>query len=150
MESLDRIYALSPLLTSTLSYSVKSWLTGFLENDVVDPAQRAFLKNGSTHQCLSTLINVLEDARQKRGVDGSALFFLISYDQKKAYDSIQRYSIRASLERFNFPEMFISLILNLHHQLRASFRTFFGLTDPFDILNGLRQPPCPSHFYSFH
>lgn len=110
-----------------------------LEHDIVDPAQRAFLRNGCTHQCITTLLNVIEDAKQKRLYDSSSQFFLVSYDQKKAYDSIQRYSIRASLDRFSLPERWISLVLSIHDNLRASFRTYFGLTNSFAILNGLQQ-----------
>lgn len=122
-----------------------------LEHDVIDPAQRAFLKNGSTHQCISTLLNVLEDAKQKRVMNPLTQFFLIAYDQKKAYDSVQKFSIRASLERFSFPEKFILFILNIHDHLRASFRTFYGLTDVFDVLNGLQQgnPLAPLIFIIF-
>lgn len=122
-----------------------------LEHDVLEPAQRAFLKNGSTHQCISTLINILEDAKQKRLRDPMVQFFMVAYDQKKAYDSVQKYSIRASLERFNLPEKFIVFILNIHNHLHASFRTFFGLTDPFEVLNGLQQgnPLAPLIFIMF-
>ncbi len=98
-----------------------------LENDVVEPAQRAFLRNGSTHQCISTLISVFEDFAQKKQAGKHSLFFT-SYDQKKAYDSVQRYSIRASLERFNMPETFIAFN---HTQLLASFKTFYGLPSKF-------------------
>ena len=82
---------------------------------------------------------MLEDAKQKRFLNSLVKFFLVTYDQKKAYDSVQRYSIRATLERFNAPENFILLIMNLHENLRASFKTFYGLTESFSVLNGLQQ-----------
>jgi hypothetical protein len=110
-----------------------------LENDVIEPAQRTFLRNGSTHQCVSTLINIFEDAAHKRSKSSQSTFYFTSYDQKKAYDSLQKYSIRASLKHFNMPDSFIKFVLNNHSQLRACFKTFFGLSNPFEILNGLQQ-----------
>src|ERR1700735_3510190 len=61
------------------------------------------------------------------------------YDQSKAYDSVQLFSIKASLERFNLPENFISYVLSIHSNIRASFKTFFGLTDSFKIENSIKQ-----------
>jgi hypothetical protein len=65
-----------------------------LRHDVVTPAQRAFLKNGSVHHCI-TMLNILEDAMHKRRLQPDSTLYLILYDQAKAYDSVQRYSIRA-------------------------------------------------------
>jgi hypothetical protein len=101
-------------------------------HEVVSPAQRAFLKNGSINQCITTILNVFEDARQKRRLHDSVLY-MIAYDQAKAYDSVQIYSIRATLERFNLPDSFINYCVNMHTCIRASFKTFYGLTDSFNV-----------------
>jgi hypothetical protein len=61
------------------------------------------------------------------------------YDQSKAYDSVQLYSIKASLERFNLPEKFINYILSIHSSIKATFKTYFGLTDSFTIENSIKQ-----------
>ena len=50
--------------------------------------------------------------QEKRKKDKSALLFLLAYDQVKAYDSVQAYTIQASLERFNLPAEFISYVLS--------------------------------------
>ena len=47
------------------------------------------------------------------GAGGSKPLFVLSYDQGKAYDSVQRYTVRATLERFNMPESFIKWILGM-------------------------------------
>ena len=110
-----------------------------LENpQVMNNAQRAFLKDGSTSQCITTALNVLEDFQRKRKKTLSQLF-LLAYDQVKAYDSVQAYTIRASLERFNLPESFISYALSNLENATSSFKTFFGPTDEFQVLTSVRQ-----------
>jgi len=122
-----------------------------LDQEVVTPAQRAFLKNGSVHQCITTMLNILEDALHKRRLRPKASLYLILYDQAKAYDSVQRYSIRASLERFNMPESFITYCMNMHTHINAMFKTFYGLTDPFLVENSIKQgdPLAPLIFVLF-
>ena len=110
-----------------------------LTKDVLSPAQRAFIKNGSTHHCISTLINVLEDAKHKRALSPGHTLYFTSYDQAKAYDSVQFFSIKASLERFNLPDSFIKYVLNIHLNIRAAFKTFYGLTETFEIENSIKQ-----------
>src|SRR4051794_24457460 len=61
-------------------------------------------------------LNVLEDFKEKNKANEKATLFLLAYDMEKAYDTVQEYTIRASLERFNLPELFISFVLcNLNH-----------------------------------
>ena len=76
-------------------------------DEILNRAQRAFLKNGCINQCINTALNVFEDFKVKQKKNPKALLFAISYDQEKAYDSVQKYTIRASQERFNLPESFI-------------------------------------------
>jgi len=110
-----------------------------LENPhVMNKAQRAFLKDGSTSQCITTALNILEDFQRKRKKTQSRLF-LLAYDQVKAYDSVQAYSIRASLERFNLPEKFISYVLSNLENATSCFKTFYGPTDEFQVVTSVRQ-----------
>ena len=106
---------------------------------MMTPSQRAFLRDGSTAQCLNITLNVLEDFREKFKKDQKATLFLLAYDQEKAYDSVQEYTIRASLERFNLPERFISFVLcNLRHAT-SCFKTFYGPTREFQVQTSVRQ-----------
>lgn len=50
---------------------------------ILNSAQRAFLRDGCTSQCITTVLNVLEDFKGK----GGGSLFLLAYDQVKAYDS---------------------------------------------------------------
>ena len=97
---------------------------------ILNSAQRAFLK------CISTALNIFEDSQERR--DNKELY-VVSYDQEKAYDSVQAYTIKASLERFNMPEKLITYILSGLQNATSCFKTFFGLTDEFKIETSVRQ-----------
>ncbi len=96
---------------------------------VVTSAQRAFLKDGSTSQCLNIALNVLEDFREKQRTNPGCQLFMMSYDQVKAYDCVQAYTIKASLERFNLPDLFISYVLSNLEDATSCFKTFYGPTE---------------------
>ena len=110
-----------------------------LHPDLVHAAQRGFLRDGGVDQCVDTVLDVIEDWRQRNGNDRSLRLLLMSYDQAKAYDSVQGYSIRASLERFNMPESFISYVLSGLQGATSCVRTAGGLTKPFNVLSSVRQ-----------
>ena len=110
---------------------------------LMNKAQRAFIKDGNTSQCITTALNVLEDFQRKRKKSLSRLF-LLTYDQVKAYDSVQAYTIRASLERFNLPENFISYVLCNLENATSCFKTFYGPTIEFAVETSVRQGDPPS------
>ena len=57
----------------------------------------------------------------------------------KAYDSVQAYTIRASLERFNLPTDFINYVLSNLDGATSCFKTFYGPTEEFAIETSVRQ-----------
>ena len=87
-------------------------------------------------QYISTALNVFEDARERK--DNKDLY-VVSYDQEKAYDSVQAYTIKASLEPFNMPEKFIDYILSGLENATSCFKTFFGLTNEFKVETSVKQ-----------
>ena len=64
---------------------------------------------------------------------------MVSYDQVKAYDCVQSYSIKASLERFNLPEKFISYVLSNLENATSCFKTFYGPSDDVQVQASVRQ-----------
>jgi len=105
----------------------------------MNSSQRAFLKDGSTSQCLNIALNILEDFKEKSKTAQDCTLFLLAYDQEKAYDSVQEYTIRASLERFNLPEIFISFVLCNLRNATSCFKTFYGPTREFQVETSVRQ-----------
>jgi hypothetical protein len=65
--------------------------------DVLTPAQRGFHKDGSVEQGVATLVDIIADWKQRRSAGENTPLYVVSYDQAKAYDSVQAYTIRASL-----------------------------------------------------
>lgn len=114
-------------------------------------AQRGFQMDGYVGQCTGAIVDVIEDwRRRKEGVSGAGDLYVVSYDQSKAYDSVQEYTIRASLERFNMPELFIRYAVSCLHDARSRVRTAGGLTAPFAVRSGVRQgDPLAPLLYAF-
>ena len=60
---------------------------------LLSEAQRGFLAEGSVLQCVSSLVDVIEDWRQKKrdlGPHRAGPLYVLSYDQSKAYDSVSQ------------------------------------------------------------
>jgi hypothetical protein len=109
------------------------------EPKLLTRAQRAFLKDGCTSQCIDIVLNILEDFHEKRRQNPQNRLFMIAYDMVKAYDSVQAYSIRASLERFNLPEAFIQYVLSNLEDATSCFKTFYGPTSEVPVEASVRQ-----------
>jgi len=88
---------------------------------LLHPSQRAFLKNGDTGQCIDMVLDVFEDFnRCKRPVGGE--LFVASYDQAKAYHSVQQFSLECSLRRFGFPQAAIDYFCSTLSEPRGPSR----------------------------
>jgi len=57
----------------------------------------------------------------------------------KAYDCVQAYSIKASLERFNLPAPFIQYVLSNLEDATSCFKTFYGPTQEIPVEASVRQ-----------
>ena len=88
---------------------------------------------------MNVLLNILEDFHQKKSQNPKRQLFLVAYDQVKAFDSVQEYSIRASLERFNLPEVFIQFVLSNLENATSCFKTFYGPTADIPVEASVRQ-----------
>jgi hypothetical protein len=107
--------------------------------ELLNISQRAFLRNGDVSQCIGTLLDVFEDHQSKRVRDPKAQLFCVSYDLSKAYDSVQEYSIRASLERFEFPVEIVDYVCSSLWGSQSRVQTRDGPTKTFDVLSCVRQ-----------
>jgi ribonuclease HI len=101
--------------------------------------QRAFLRNGDVAQCVATLLDVFEDHLGKRRDDLRASLYCVSYDLSKAFDSVQEYSIRASLERFQLPPEIVDYVCSSLWGSKSRVRTRDGPSNTFDVLSSVRQ-----------
>ena len=106
---------------------------------VLDDAQRAYLHDGNSKQCLHTIFDVCEDFNERFVRAHDAELILLSYDIRKAFDSVQRFSIVASCERLNLPKAFIDLLSDSLTDSSSRVRTHHGLSEEFDVLTSVRQ-----------
>ena len=133
-----------PVLGRLVSKVMATRLGDILTNHptLLTPAQRAFIRDGAHSQCVDTVLDVFEDHRQTTGQGRgrkSKPLYAVSYDQKKAYDSVQQYTVEATLTRFNLPEAFIELVLSSMTEATSCVRTAGGLTKPFTRQSSLTQ-----------
>jgi exonuclease III len=105
--------------------------------DIIDAAQRGFLRQGCTAQCIDVLVDILEDYNSSKAGKNPLLVML--YDQSKAYDSVQWYALKAALRRCRLPDNFISYVRSCLDGAKASVHTAHGLTAPFVVRTGVRQ-----------
>ena len=106
--------------------------------ELLHVGQRAFLANGDVSQCINTVVDVLEDFNQHKRRAGGVLH-AVSYDQRKAYDSVQRTSIQATLDRFRFPRSIRDYICSGLDSAVSAVKTDLGLTDEFAVRSSVRQ-----------
>lgn len=102
-------------------------------------AQRAYLMDGSSKQCITALLDTIEDYQERRPTDAALELIVTSYDIRKAFDSVQHFSIRASCERLNLPQGFITYILSTLDGAESRVKCADGLTASFPILSSVRQ-----------
>ena len=116
-------------------------LTGVLHTnpDVLDEAQRANLHDGNCRQSLNTVFNMCEDYLERAKSDPDAELFLTSYDVRKAFDSVQGFTLLATCERFGLPKIFASILVSSLSGGVSRVRTAGGLTEPIQILTSVRQ-----------
>ena len=106
-----------------------------LNPNILNPQQRAYLKNGSTKQCIEALVDITKEILQAPNSN----LIITTYDVRKAFDSIQHYSIEATLNRFNFPHPFINLVLSALKDATSKVHTHHGLTDDINLRTSVRQ-----------
>ena len=103
--------------------------------DILSATQRGFLRHGNIGQCIDVLIDALEDEKKNKKTS----LHVASYDQTKAYDSVQAYTIRMSLERVNFPKSFINYVLSSLTDSTATILTDMGESQPIALKTGVKQ-----------
>jgi hypothetical protein len=81
------------------------------------------------------LIDVLQHRKRQR----NRQVYAVLYDQKKAYDSVQHYTIERTLERFGMPEEFINFVMTSLQEATSSVTTQWGTTRPFQLLTSVKQ-----------
>jgi ribonuclease HI len=111
------------------------------EVEVFENANRAYSQEGSFKQALRVFTDTTIHWNASKGPPPkrSEALNLILYDLAKAFDSVQKFSIKAACERYNLPPAFIELMLNMLTEADSSVRTSAGNTRAFRLRTSVRQ-----------
>jgi len=110
-----------------------------LKPELLHQGQRAFIANGDVSQCVNSVLDVFEEFNEKHRRKKKEQLHVVSYDVQRAFDAVQRDSIRATLSRFQFPPLAIDYICSSLQGATSSVITAFGPTDPFQVRSSVRQ-----------
>jgi hypothetical protein len=118
-------------------------LTNYFENNnLLSKLQAGFRKNHATYDQILSLINTFEDRKQYSKYKEIHACFL---DLKKAFDSVEHWGIKQSLEHYQVQDSFIELVMNMYRNCAGYIRTYeHGNTKSFPLTKGIRQGDCLS------
>ena len=86
----------------------------------------------------STPIHILNNIIEDSYCNNKELW-LLSQDMSKAYDSVNIHLLQKAVERIQLPSQLTQIILNLLLDRSNKIITNFGLTQPYNIKNGIDQ-----------
>jgi len=96
--------------------------------------QAGFRPGKGTRDQIMNLKMILEKNRE-RGIE----IFLCFIDYSKAFDMVAHDILWNNMYSMGFPTHIILLLKSLYLQQKAAVRTTYGMTDWFDIEQGIRQ-----------
>jgi len=102
--------------------------------DIINKDQAGFTKGRSIFDQVKTTKLVIEYMNRANKIGT-----IIALDQEKAYDKILHEYLWEVLKKFNFPESFIKTIQHLYENAVTTVMINGELSEPFQILRGVRQ-----------
>jgi hypothetical protein len=116
-------------------------LTHTERKGILSEQQNGFRPGRSVFEHIRILTNVIEDAKvNKKEIHASFIDF------KKAFDSVEHWLVKRSMEFYGLPANFITLIGEIMSDNRTSVLTHYGVTDAIALERGVRQGDVLSPF----
>jgi hypothetical protein len=106
----------------------------FAQHPILNPSQRGFLLGGCTTKCIDELLDVMQWSKNHHSP-----LYLLFYDIKQAYDSVQVGVLARAMRRIRLPPAFIQLVVDSLTGLTSCVRTVYGLTRSFSVERSVRQ-----------
>jgi hypothetical protein len=106
----------------------------FTSHQILNPHNYVALPGNSTNNPIHILNNFLEDATANKKE-----IWLLSQDMSKAYDSVNLSLFTKALKRLNMPAQLINILINLLTDRTNRVITNFGLTNPYEVEDGIDQ-----------
>ena len=107
--------------------------------DLVHSNQTGFLKHRSISDHIRTLDDIIYIASQ-RNLSG----MIVSLDFQRAFDTVEKETILATLEQFNFGENFINMVRVLMANSQCCIQNGGWLSEWFKTERGIKQGCCTS------
>ncbi|XP_063600256.1 uncharacterized protein LOC134776430 [Penaeus indicus] len=102
--------------------------------DHLPETQCGFRTNRGTTDMVFVLRQLLEKCReQNKGL------YVTFVDLTKAFDTVSRKGLWMIMERLGCPPKFLSMVIQLHDDQRGQVRLNSDLSEPFPIVNGVKQ-----------
>ena len=105
-----------------------------LAETIIDETQCGFRKMRGCNDMVFVARQVQEKAREQQ-----CSLNICFFDIKKAYDTVNRDILWPLLLKCGLPLKVVTLIRKLHEGMKAVVRVKDTFTEPFDVLNGLKQ-----------
>ncbi len=124
-------------LLDTVCKAVVKFMTNhlikiFTQNKVLQSYNFAALPHSFTFKPLYIIDNILYDVKQH-----DHKVWLLFQNMSKAYDRINIFILQKAMLRLNIPSPFITFITNLFTNRTNQIFTYYGTTDPYNILVGI-------------
>ena len=104
------------------------------ENKVISKLQGAWQKNKYTTDNAKIVVSQIEDS-----IINKKEIHLLYIDIRKAFDSVEKWGIKKTLKYYRFPKEFIRMIIELYGENLLDVITAHGMTEKFEVGNGVRQ-----------
>src|SRR6185436_19798927 len=101
---------------------------------ILNPNNWAALPGNRTHDPINILNNVMEEAREFKKE-----LWLFFQDISKAYDSMSSLALQKAMERIKIPTQIITILNSILANRSNRVITFYGLTDPYIVHDGIDQ-----------
>ena len=106
----------------------------FHDKKILHSANEGFIKEGSTSNAIHTLLDIWEDAKQRKQA-----CFNLQIDITGAYDNLPWYAIERAMRRLHLPLEFQEFCMKRMENCFIKFRTAYGYSEPLQIKRGVPQ-----------
>ena len=105
-----------------------------LAESILPEAQCGFRSGRGTVDMIFSLKQL-----QEKCIEQNRPLYMVFVDFTKAFDTVHRETLWEILRKIGCPELFTNLIASLHKDMKASVSLKGELSQPFDVLNGVKQ-----------
>ena len=126
-------YHFSPFLEKLFARILLNRLSTVAES-ILPEAQCGFRPGRGTVDMIFSLKQI-----QEKCIEQNRPLYMVFVDFTKAFDTVHRDTLWKILRKIGCPEVFTDMIASLHNGMKASVSLKGDLSQPFDVLNGVKQ-----------